>query len=412
MNRYQFQIFAKEHLSDYFNSHYENIKTDILHLSEKYILNVNKNDYIEFLKSKYSITKLIIDTDNIRIDSIEKSIPADRHPSHYNVRGGGNYLREGIKCYIPFSGNNQLLNMCPTMRPHLTIEVTVEGQEITFELINWECNPDEMNKIIKGEVNKIKTQLQNIDIEIDKFHNSIEDFALPIFNDKKQNIINRSQYAEQIGIPIKRRSDTPETFAIPVPEIKKKIEISKPKIDVQDSSIDPTLDNSTYISILKLINDVGKQLERMPSVYEGKDEPTLRDFILLILEPNFEGSATGETFNKSGKTDILLRYENSNAFIAECKYWSGEVGLLKAIDQLLGYLTWRDSKSAIVLFVKNESITKVLEQIPLISGKHRNFIRIEQNTDENWFNIIFHINDDPGREVKTAILLYHVPPKI
>jgi hypothetical protein len=61
----------------------------------------------------------------------------------------------------------------------------------------------------------------------------------------------------------------------------------------------------------------------MPSTYKNKGEEELRDHILLLLEPNFEGSATGETFNKSGKTDILLRYDGKNVFIGECKFWKG-----------------------------------------------------------------------------------------
>ena len=75
---------------------------------------------------------------------------------------------------------------------------------------------------------------------------------------------------------------------------------------------------------------------------------TFRDHLLLYLEPRYEGSATGETFNSTGKTDILIRHENSNAFIAECKFWTGQKGYLETITQLLGYLTWRDSKAAVV----------------------------------------------------------------
>lgn len=65
------------------------------------------------------------------------------------------------------------------------------------------------------------------------------------------------------------------------------------------------------------------------------------------------GSATGETFNKKGKTDILLRHAGNNAFVGECKFWKGEKSFLSTIDQLLGYLTWRDSKTAVIMFVKN-----------------------------------------------------------
>ena len=64
-------------------------------------------------------------------------------------------------------------------------------------------------------------------------------------------------------------------------------------------------------------------MERKPSLYEGKDEEGLRDVFVAMLETRFEGiTATGETFNHCGKTDILLKYaeDGTNLFIAECKF--------------------------------------------------------------------------------------------
>ena len=41
------------------------------------------------------------------------------------------------------------------------------------------------------------------------------------------------------------------------------------------------------------------------------------------LNTHYRGKATAEAFNFHGKTDILIRHDNQNLFIAECKYWSG-----------------------------------------------------------------------------------------
>lgn len=93
----------------------------------------------------------------------------------------------------------------------------------------------------------------------------------------------------------------------------------------------------------------------MPSIYKDKGEEDLRDHIIMTLDPNFEyGSVTGETFNKTGKTDIQLRHDSSVVFIAECKFWTGEKGFLRTIDQLLNYLTWRDTKTSVIMFVRQK----------------------------------------------------------
>ena len=68
----------------------------------------------------------------------------------------------------------------------------------------------------------------------------------------------------------------------------------------------------------------------------------------MQLNGNYEGQAAGETFNYQGKTDILIRSGDRNIFIAERKFWNGPAKPTKTIDQLLGYLSWRDSKAAIL----------------------------------------------------------------
>ncbi len=41
----------------------------------------------------------------------------------------------------------------------------------------------------------------------------------------------------------------------------------------------------------------------------------------MMVNTHYRGQATGETFNKSGKTDILVRDGDRNVFVAECKWW-------------------------------------------------------------------------------------------
>ena len=173
--------------------------------------------------------------------------------------------------------------------------------------------------------------------------------------------------------------------------------------------IEPKLPDSTYQDILQTIHDLGKQFERLPAIYSGKSEEALRDHILFYLEPSFEGSATGETFNKSGKTDILIRYENSNVFIAECKFWRGQKAYLDTITQLLGYLTWRDSKSAVIMFVRNKNLSSVIQTAEKVTSTHSNYLGFVDKKHDTWFDYRFHINGNPNREVKLGVLFFHIP---
>jgi hypothetical protein len=113
-----------------------------------------------------------------------------------------------------------------------------------------------------------------------------------------------------IGVPIRKKSSLAPTFSVPVTS--RKTITPKPLASTAPFVQEPALDNSVYVEILQVIEDSGRVIERHPSLYEGKDEEGLRDYFIVQLEPRFEGSTTGETFNKSGKTDILMRCQGKN----------------------------------------------------------------------------------------------------
>ena len=81
-------------------------------------------------------------------------------------------------------------------------------------------------------------------------------------------------------------------------------------------------------------------------------------------------------------------------FVAECKYWKGEKTYLKTIDQLLGYLTWRNSKVAVINFVQNNEFSDVLEKTKTSTKTHPNFLKELNSNDETWFNYKFYLNGD------------------
>ncbi|MFG3064651.1 hypothetical protein ACGFYM_39805 [Streptomyces sp. NPDC048231] len=108
----------------------------------------------------------------------------------------------------------------------------------------------------------------------------------------------------------------------------------------------------------------------------------------------------------AGKTDILVRVEDRHVFIGECKSWKGPKTISDTLDQLLGYLVWRDNKAARLLFIRRgnptEIIAKSLEKI----RSHPSFKREGTHSDEfgERYNFVFHANGDESREIKLAFL--------
>ncbi|MBB3183309.1 hypothetical protein FHR95_000850 [Halomonas fontilapidosi] len=376
---------------------------------DDYILNVNKAEYLEHLVSEYSIPPLEICGDELTVSVEERMIPAEWHPRSYFVDDGQSYPKDVYTFHLPFSGDAQLLKVRASTYSMSSPRIMVSGQEIQFEIINFNQEADAIKREADNVVSQLASQNQHLTKDLVRFNGSLEAQLSQAFDARKAQLLKKHDVISSLGIPVRKATGTPRTFSVPAKRTPAITSKPKPDVSAKGYKPEPTLDDEIYRQILKIIHDVGKQFERLPSTYTDKEEEHLRDHILLILEPNFEGSATGETFNKKGKTDILLRHENSNVFVAELKYWHGKKGYLETITQLLSYLTWRDSKAAVVMFVPNKEFTPVLETIREVTSEHPNHLGFVKEAGEGWYQFRFHINDDPNREVHVAVQAFHLP---
>jgi hypothetical protein len=109
------------------------------------------------------------------------------------------------------------------------------------------------------------------------------------------------------------------------------------------------------------------------------------------------------------QTDILVRSEGRNIFIAECKFWSGPKMLTDTIDQLLGYTSWRDTKVAVIVFNRNKDFSRVLAAISETAKTHSNFKRELPGSTDTVFRYRFAHKDDKNRELFLSILAFDVP---
>lgn len=405
----QINIFAEQDGSDYLERVKSSINLAVQNETDDYLLNVNEENYLDHIVDRFTIEPLTIHTDQVYASTYEASIPAERFPRDSYVRDGHSYNKDIIKYHIPISGNKDLLCCVPNPRIIWSMPVSLENDEITFEIINFSNNPEKIKNEADRNISHIMTNYEHLRKQVDAFNNQIRTEAKKSFDARKSHLLKKNDLLSSLGVPVKKKESVSETFAIPAKKAKPQITVKKPEVYEKGFSPEPTLDDKTYKDILKIIHDVGKQFERLPSTYSGMGEEQLRDHMLLILEPNFEGSATGEIFNKTGKTDILLRYEGSNVFIAECKFWYGAKGYLTTIDQLLSYLTWRDSKASVVIFVENKDFSNVLSTVKEVTPTHNNYLRTYSEHDETWLNYGFHIPGDTNREVKVAVMLFHIP---
>jgi hypothetical protein len=163
-----------------------------------------------------------------------------------------------------------------------------------------------------------------------------------------------------LGIPLKRNPKAPDILPI-----RRRLARPLPSAPSAGFSPEPGIADSDYEHILRVIRHEGRTFEALPFTFCKFSEPELRDILLAHLNGHYEGLASGEMLRGEGKADIRIEDKNRAAFVAECKIWSGENALTDAVDQLLGYLTWRDCKAALIVVNKTVAgFSALLERAP------------------------------------------------
>ena len=280
----------------------------------------------------------------------------------------------------------------------------VDQENICVDILSLDNDVEKIKREIGGNVSSLTKMMGFLKADIDTFNNDLLSYIRRAFNMCKENALKRTQICSDLGIPIK--SDVVQR-TYPVPTITRRISQS-PKVNVlPEAVLDPTMDMEIYHQILESIYNEGQNLERYPGTVKDKNEESIRALFLAQLSTTFKAySVTGESFNHSGKTDIMVKHNASVVFVAECKIWKGKQAFLGAIDQLLSYLTWRDSKTSLIVFVRQTNISTVIDVIKNSVVTHSAYVSTESSSKPGWLNYKFRLPQDPDKMIYLAVQVF------
>lgn len=283
----------------------------------------------------------------------------------------------------------------------------IQGNTLELAISRTDHNAE----AVKGELDRllgsVREYLGWATRDLTPFNASLKDVARRHIETRRLKLLKDQGLVASLGFPLRERPNAPTTYI--APEVRRKAIPKPPPASTKAYVPEPTLEMVEYENILSIIQKSATMLERSPQAFRGMNEENLRDQFLVPLNSHYEGQATGETFNFSGKSDILIRDGDRSVFVAECKIWRGPKLLSNAIDQLLGYATWRDTKTAILVFNRNKELSEVLNQIPDVLKSHPNFKKEIQYPSRTGFRCVLAHKDDPNREIILTVLVFEVP---
>ena len=394
-------LFDGGYLDDALRAQGQKMRDEINSLDENQILNTSEEDLCNYFFEKYKVEVLQIDESQIQIDYGDARI---------NVRDYGRLVSltgTRVTFYIPFSGDPGLFKLQPSMFSVNPPRAKVRGREIVMIYERTTTEAKQIKNEFESELTRLKNYLQCIERDITPFNSSIRETASQGIKVRREKILRDRDLVENIGYQLRRRQDTPDTYI--APQVKRVITPKLPPASTAPYKPEPALDIQDYEHILSVVSNMVLVMERSPNAFRGMTEEALRQHFLVQLNGQYEGQATGETFNFDGKTDILIRVDGRNIFIAECKFWQGPKAFKESIDQLQSYSTWRDTKTALLVFNRDTEMSTILKRIPEAVKDHPNYKTSRDYDSETGFRYILRHRDDANREIVLTVLVFNIP---
>jgi hypothetical protein len=402
-------LFVTNDLSDILKNTAQGVVNEVESLEANRFLNTAPEDLKTYLVEKYFVSPIKLLHDRWYVDSQEVKVDV----RHDRMRWIDDTSRpvmvpgERIEVHVPFDGESDLFYARSNTWTTTSPRAAIKNNELILRYDSPADQPREVRPLVDKDLLDIEQYLGWQRPMIDAHNASLPAKVEQAIQQRRARLLAQSQRVEALGIPIKRRSDAPKTYALPT--VRRKAAPALPPATTSQFKPEPTWAMEQYEQALKIMQDMALVMERSPEAFKSMDEEALRQHFLVQLNGQFEGKATGETFNMSGKSDILLREGDRNVFIAECKFWKGPKAFSQAIDQLMGYATWRDGKTVLLVFNRGTDTSTVLSGIDSTVKAYSNFKRVVNWSHESGFRYVFHSNGDTNREITLTVLVFHVP---
>lgn len=385
------------------------LKQEIETYDDQKITSASADDLVEAIVEKFQVEPLTLRENETTTEQKQTALETRRIPDGRFLYGDHQptISASAISFFVPFEGDRQLFRLRPSTFTLSPPRAAIRGNDVIFTFTTHALDAAEIKREFENQLRQVQSNVAAQRSNIDAFNVAIRTSAQARIDARKERVIQGQRAVEAIGFPTRKTDGVAPTHTA---NVKRKIVPTRSPGNGVSAKSEPILAMEEYEHILNVLQNMTAVVERGPaSAFAGMGEEDIRHHFLVQLNGQYDGAATGETFNGNGKTDILLRDDGKNIFIAECKFWRGLATFGETIDQLLGYASWRDTKTAIVIFNRGTKLSTVLEKIPEGLRTHANFKSMGAVSGETRFRAIFRHRNDPDRELIVTVLVFDIP---
>ncbi|MDP2268140.1 MAG: hypothetical protein Q8K46_03130 [Deltaproteobacteria bacterium] len=408
-------LFCEGDLDATLRSHQISISSRVDSIPRDQFLNTSIEELTQHILSTLLVEPLILYEDRAEMEQRETKIDVsgwrDRNP--FGDLGPINVAGIEVVVTIPYSGDQSLWKLRPnrwqSIFPHADIRGTgrdgIGGLQISLSQPADE-SPERFKSRLDEELRSIRFYVDAQRLQIEQFNAGLTNPISSAISARRERLQRNEGIQNLLGIPLKQKEGTPSVEPI---RIARKLVRPLPPPPKAGYQAEPGITDEDYRHILSVIRHEGRTFEATPKTYAVHDEEELRDILLAHLNGHYQGAAAGEAFRRTGKTDIRIEDQSRAAFVAECKVWRGAKEFSPAIDQLLGYLTWRDCKAALIVFnKKNAKFSELLDRIPDTVQAHEKFIQTLIKGQDGEWEFLMTSREDEARQVRVHVFVFNI----
>jgi hypothetical protein len=394
-------LFSGDDLSVAFKNVQGNAEAEISDFSDDYVLGHKIEDLAESVYQKFAVMSPVLDKTAMGTDWSDGYVPEYRTPNP-NFDQPPAVKGRIYRLHIPYTGDEYLFHYMPMPPPQKAVHASVSKTEIVFTAGGAWHTSESINKQFDDDLETLEDGIGRIEKNVRPFNAALRNAIVAKLAHRIETAEKTRQTTKGLKYPLRRRENAPETFKLP--ETPKQL---APKPVASEKSW--AIDEDDYKNILRICESMSLVMEQSPSVFVNAGEEDIRVHYLVQLNGQYQGKATGETFNHVGQTDILIKHESHNVFVAECKFWGGYEAMKKTADQLLRYTTWRDTRTALIVFNRNVDFSNVISEAQRAMKDHQHYKSGPGKESETRFRYTFTHPDDKQREIIVTLMLFNMP---
>lgn len=303
--------------------------------------------------------------------------------------------RKDYTVAVPFHGDPQVIRALLSGCVHSPRWEVVDSKLRATFTTDPRTPPEQLRAKIDAGVSDAAHHIKHGQADLAKYRDDLTRVVTSVVAQVNAAYEAGERQRDGLGLPVR---------TTPPPDQGSPVSAPAPHVST-DESRDGGLD-TLFERVVAEVRRIGHELESFTGLTNNlREEEHIRDVVIVFLRLAVpECEFTAETLHGQGKNDIHVRYGGRVVCVIEFKQWSTERSFKDSIDQLLSYLTYRDTRAAIVLLIRRQDVGAIIDKTKQWLLGHGNCDDQDIPAGRWRSDFLYHATGDPAQPVRLVYL--------